>query len=111
MGKTTIAGQSAYSEAVDGVWGVLRDTASRISVPHLALVGWVLPQVAIIDRFGLNDKVVARSPTSTPPKRKMAHERRPPSGYVDCFQPNVRVLHATTKKGKKNRYPRGGKSS
>jgi arabinofuranosyltransferase len=51
--------------------------------------GWNLPEVAIIDFFGLNDKVVARTPvTSTPPMRLMAHERNPPPGYIDCFLPN-----------------------
>jgi hypothetical protein len=50
----------------------------------------MLPNVAIIDALGLNDRVVARLP---PPElkggRQMAHERRPPRVYVACFQPNV----------------------
>jgi arabinofuranosyltransferase len=51
--------------------------------------GWALPEVAIIDHFGLNDKVVARNPVANPPTlRLMAHERTPPGGYVECFQPN-----------------------
>ena len=28
----------------------------------VGVVGWVLPEVAIIDRFGLNDRVIARAP-------------------------------------------------
>jgi len=53
--------------------------------------GWVLPHVAIIDEYGLNDAVIARNPE--PHRRKtrlMAHERTPPRGYVACFKPNVR---------------------
>jgi arabinofuranosyltransferase len=53
--------------------------------------GWVLPNVAIIDRFGLNDRVVARTPPDSSLQRLMAHERRPPAGYVECFRPNVTV--------------------
>jgi arabinofuranosyltransferase len=53
--------------------------------------GWVLPNVAIIDRFGLNDRVIARTPPDLSVERLMAHERRPPAGYVECFRPNVIV--------------------
>jgi arabinofuranosyltransferase len=52
--------------------------------------GWVLPEVAVIDVFGLNDRVVARNPAPRQP-RMMAHERKPPAGYVECFRPNVRI--------------------
>ncbi|MBM3316351.1 MAG: hypothetical protein FJY75_00720 [Candidatus Eisenbacteria bacterium] len=50
---------------------------------------WVLPRVHIIDLWGLNDHVIARSDRITAPKRQMAHDREPPEGYVECFQPNV----------------------
>jgi arabinofuranosyltransferase len=65
--------------------------------------GWALPEVAIIDHFGLNDKVVARNPVTNPPAlRLMAHERTPPGGYVECFLPNfategARILPRTTR--------------
>ncbi len=52
---------------------------------------WVLPHVHIIDEYGLNDPIIARNPE--PRRRKtrlMAHERKPPKGYVECFRPNVR---------------------
>ncbi len=54
---------------------------------------WVLPHVAIIDRHGLNDWVIARTPPDLENRkvRRMAHERRPPDGYVACFAPNVSV--------------------
>lgn len=70
--------------APDG-YPVLRH--SSVGVP-----GWTMPHVAIIDTLGLNDAVIARTPSTRPPeKRKMAHDRSPPPGYVDCFQPNVRI--------------------
>lgn len=62
-------------------------------IPVIALNGvgypaWVMPQVAVIDQLGLNDAVVARNPVVRS-RRKMAHDRVPPAGYVDCFRPNV----------------------
>ena len=52
---------------------------------------WTMPHVSIIDRFGLNDYVIARTPLSHGTKRQMAHSRRPPKGYIDSFRPNVAV--------------------
>jgi arabinofuranosyltransferase len=60
----------------------------------VGIVGWILPHVAVIDMLGLNDRVIAHTP---PPVRRrgkrrlMAHERRPPPGYVECFLPNVEL--------------------
>ena len=51
-------------------------------------VSWVLPRVNIIDVLGLNDYVAARNPDITS-FIIMAHERRPPDGYIECFAPNV----------------------
>ncbi len=58
----------------------------------VGIVGWVVPNVAIIDTFGLNDRVVAHAPSRSHDneKRLMAHDRRPPPGYVRCFRPNLR---------------------
>jgi arabinofuranosyltransferase len=58
----------------------------------VGVAGWTLPHVAVIDVLGLNDWVVARSPAPSETEgelRLMAHDRRPPPGYVQCFQPNV----------------------
>jgi arabinofuranosyltransferase len=58
----------------------------------VGLVGWVLPHVAIVDRLGLNDRVIARTPLPASGRSGiMAHERQPPPGYVECFMPNVHV--------------------
>jgi tetratricopeptide (TPR) repeat protein len=56
----------------------------------VGVLGWVLPNVAIIDTAGLNDWVTARTPVSQSRKlRRMAHDRGAPLRYVDCFRPNV----------------------
>ena len=57
----------------------------------LGVPSWVMPEVVILDQLGLNDRVVARTPV--PPRkleeRTMAHDRRPPPGYFECFEPNL----------------------
>jgi len=60
------------------------------------VLGWVFPDVAVIDTLGLNDHVVARNTVlrgARDPRaqegRQMAHDRKPPPGYVECFRPNV----------------------
>ena len=57
----------------------------------VGVLGWVLPEIAIIDRKGLNDLVIARTaiPETRLESRMMAHDRWPPPGYVECFQSNV----------------------
>jgi len=61
-----------------------------IAISNVGVAGWVLPHVSIIDLFGLNDPVIARNSVAGP-HRFMAHERRPPPGYAECFSPNVRL--------------------
>ena len=55
--------------------------------------GWVLPHVAILDWFGLNDAVIAHAKPrrAASEERQMAHDRGPPAGYLECFRPNVFV--------------------
>jgi arabinofuranosyltransferase len=48
-----------------------------------------MPHVAFTDYLGLSDYVIARSPVVHEEPREMAHERRPPEGYLDCFKPDV----------------------
>ena len=59
-----------------------------LTAGSVGVVSWVLPRVNIIDAYGLNDYVVARNPDLNLPI-EMAHERRPPRGYVECFASNV----------------------
>lgn len=62
-----------------------------MAVSSVGVVGWVLPHVAIIDEAGLNDRVIARSPLDRSRGRRMAHDRQPPPGYIECFQPSARM--------------------
>ena len=60
----------------------------------VGVVGWVLRDVAVIDMLGLNDYVIARNPDirgEERHERQMAHDRKPPDGYLECFRPNVAV--------------------
>jgi arabinofuranosyltransferase len=63
-----------------------------IVVGPVGVPAWVLPTVNIIDTYGLNDRVVAQNPVDPARFRRMAHERYPPLGYVECFQPNVKLV-------------------
>jgi len=73
----------------------LREGHPVTTYDSVGVLGWVYPHVAIIDSWGLNDFVVARSPVlrhadgRTP--RQMAHDRKPPPGYVDCLRPNGHI--------------------
>jgi len=67
------------------------DGRPAIAARAVGVLGWVLPNVAVIDLFGLNDPVIARSPPPGDEERLMAHARRPPPGYVECFRPNTIV--------------------
>jgi arabinofuranosyltransferase len=54
--------------------------------------GWVLPNVSIIDGYGLNDYVIARHAPYSSEERLMAHDRYPPENYVKSFAPNVGLV-------------------
>ncbi len=65
----------------------------------LGVPGWVAPNVAMIDMYGLNDRIIARRPYRPAPgeEQLMAHSRTAPPGYVECFHPNVFMLGGTLK--------------
>ncbi len=49
----------------------------------LGIVPFYLPELRVVDYHGLVDKVIARNPVATPnAARVMAHDRRPPPGYM-----------------------------
>jgi arabinofuranosyltransferase len=78
------------------------DERPIIARPCVGVVAWSMPNVAVIDVLGLNDRIVARTPVERKKrKRAMAHDRRPPEGYVDCFRPNV-----TARRGRARIEPR-----
>lgn len=63
---------------------------------QVGVISWVMPTTNIIDSLGLNDPVIARNPVNPTTTRQMAHDRFPPPGYIECFQPNVQVLNSKT---------------
>lgn len=69
-------------------WSANRPIAAARSV---GVVGWRFHEAAIIDELGLNDPVIARGPLrhADGSIRRMAHERRPPEGYLNCFRQNL----------------------
>lgn len=68
------------------------NTYPVMSYAAVGVASWALPTTNIIDTLGLNDYVIARNPIDPNNLRKMAHERFPPPGYVECFEPNVALL-------------------
>lgn len=81
-----------YPSRKEGARVAWRPHLPVLATAAVGVVGWVLPHVAIIDLFGLNDFVIARNRGSGHggPAREMAHNRFPPEGYVECFAPNVK---------------------
>ncbi len=59
-----------------------------MNLPCVGVPGWVFPYMNIIDLHGLNDYFIARSAPIQREERQMAHDRWPPEGYVESFQPN-----------------------
>ena len=55
------------------------------------VLSWVLPNVALIDAYGLNDRVISRSADLRFPKDQLhlRHSHKLPPGYRDCFKPNM----------------------
>lgn len=54
--------------------------ASRGSV---GIMPFCLPDLEVIDELGLTDATIARTPPPAGTPRRMAHERRPPPGYLE----------------------------
>ncbi|OYT70235.1 MAG: hypothetical protein CFK52_11585 [Chloracidobacterium sp. CP2_5A] len=66
-----------------------------VTQTSVGVLAWVLPHVNVIDEHGLNDYVVARNAQAT--GDLMAHFRRPPPGYLECFRPNVAIRDGQVK--------------
>jgi arabinofuranosyltransferase len=82
-----IAQIARNSSREDGAQIVWKDNPVMLT-GQVGVPGWVLPNVAILDYFGLNDAIVARQPRTA--DRLMAHGRVRPDAYYRCFRPNVR---------------------
>jgi arabinofuranosyltransferase len=61
------------------------------AIPNVGVAGWVLATCDILDLRGLNDYVIARTTPRDRERSYLAHERRPPAGYIERFRPNVIV--------------------
>jgi arabinofuranosyltransferase len=57
---------------------------------EVGVAGWVLPNIALVDGFGLNDWYIARNVETRRPY--MAHSRVAPPGYLEAFRANVKVV-------------------
>jgi arabinofuranosyltransferase len=57
---------------------------------EVGYAGWVLPNIAVVDAFGLNDWYIARNVETRKPF--MAHSRVAPAGYLEAFRANVHVV-------------------
>ena len=64
-----------------------RDVIPDDAVMAMGAIGipsFYVPVLTVVDLYGLTDATVARHPVATPNRhRVMAHERRPPPGYLD----------------------------
>jgi len=63
----------------------------------VGIAAWTLPHVNIIDLFGLNDYVIARTPIKENNFLMMAHNRQPPDGYVASYRLNVSLENRRVK--------------
>lgn len=77
-------------------WDIRRwqpyEAMEREVIPHDAVMAittagirpYYVPDLTIIDRWGLTDATIARNPVTPPNSRRtMGHDRRPPSGYLE----------------------------
>ena len=70
------------------------------AISDMATVGvapFYLPSLRVVDTLGLVDRTVARNPVKTPnSERQLAHDRRPPPGYLQRRKVGFRVLGAAS---------------
>ena len=82
----------------DMVRGMIPDDAVGQALT-LGVESYYLPDLAIIDQYGLTDSAVARNPQTRAGRRLMAHERQPPPGYLKQRGVNMIVQHAARSLG------------
>ena len=76
--------------------GIIPDDAITF-VGSIGINLYYMPELRVIDRHGLTDYTVARTPVHQPSSsRFIAHERRPPLGYLKERGVNIIVEEATT---------------
>jgi arabinofuranosyltransferase len=57
----------------------------------MGIIPFHLPEVTFIDRFGLTDKTIARHGSPANARRRMAHDRSPPPGYLESRGVNISI--------------------
>jgi arabinofuranosyltransferase len=62
-----------------------------MAAQSVGVIGWLFPNVDVIDTLGLNDYVIARN-AEISPAGLMAHERKAPPGYLECFSADLAQL-------------------
>jgi hypothetical protein len=91
---------AVYARERRDTWRPYEDM-NRGILPRDAVAGTVaagampfyLPDLTVIDMLGLADRTIARNPVTTPNSRRMiAHDRRPPPGYLQSRGVNINVL-------------------
>jgi arabinofuranosyltransferase len=71
----------------------------------IGVVPYSLPDLTVIDVYGLTDRVIARTPVRTRNRdRWLAHDRSPPPGYLQSRGVNLEVLAATEVFGPSSEY-------
>jgi hypothetical protein len=77
---------------------ILWDQRAVLAQGMVGVPGWVLPGVAIIDIYGLNDRVIARNPRDSDGERRMGHTgflpRATSSASVPTYASGGRVLRS-----------------
>ena len=78
--------------------GLIRDDVLSIGIGTRS---YVLADMEFIDVLGLTDATVARNPVARPnSERVIAHDRKPPRGYLQERGVNVRIRPPATSKGR-----------
>ena len=82
--------ESRYPSRAEGLRIRPRQGNPVHAYPCVGVAAWTLPRVYILDMFGLNDYVIARTPLPVGQGHgSMGHERHAPPGYAEAFMPNI----------------------
>ena len=87
----TIPGWQAYEESSR----LVIPTDAVMYTSTIGIVSYYLPNLTVIDLFGLADHTIARNPvTLTSSERRIAHDRSAPPGYLQRRGVNIRLFPA-----------------
>lgn len=99
--QTALDVYGAYFGKTDGLFP--NDAVMRYDA--VGVVPYSIPDLTIIDIFGLTDRVIARNPVVARNRdRRLAHDRFPPAGYLESRRINVSVLPAAGQFGADSEY-------